>query len=70
MSILAQLASDDVPDSAYQWLCQRRRDYSANSDVWNFRHRLAVGEATHQGRTAVGELSLLAAVAHHSQDQR
>jgi len=37
MSILAQLASDDVLDSAYEWLCRRRRDYSANSDVWSFR---------------------------------
>jgi hypothetical protein len=31
--ILAQLASDDVLDSAYEWLCRRRRDYSANTDV-------------------------------------
>jgi hypothetical protein len=37
MSILAQPASDDVLDSAYDWLCRRRRDYSANSDIWNFR---------------------------------
>jgi RNA-directed DNA polymerase len=34
MTILAQLASDDVLDSAYEWLCRRRRDYSANADVW------------------------------------
>ncbi len=33
MTILAQLASDDVLDSAYEWLCQRRGDYSANADV-------------------------------------
>jgi RNA-directed DNA polymerase len=37
MPILAQLASDHVPDSAYEWLCRRRRDYSANSDVWALR---------------------------------
>jgi RNA-directed DNA polymerase len=37
MTILVQLASDDVLDSAYEWLCRRRRDYSANSDVWSFR---------------------------------
>ena len=37
MPILAQLASDDVLDSAYDWLCRRRRDYSANADVWAFR---------------------------------
>jgi RNA-directed DNA polymerase len=39
MPVLAQLASDDVLDSAFEWLCRRRRDYSANSDVWEFRRR-------------------------------
>jgi len=29
MMILEQLASDDVLDSAYEWLCRRRREYSA-----------------------------------------
>jgi hypothetical protein len=28
---------DDVLDSHYDWLCRRRRDYSANSEVWAFR---------------------------------
>jgi hypothetical protein len=37
MTILAQITSDDVLDSAYEWLCRRRRDYSANSGVWAFR---------------------------------
>jgi RNA-directed DNA polymerase len=37
MPILAQLASDHVLDSAYEWLCRRRRDYSANADVWSLR---------------------------------
>jgi hypothetical protein len=37
MTLLAQLASDDALDAAYQGLCRRRRDYSANSDVWSFR---------------------------------
>jgi hypothetical protein len=37
MPILAQLASDDVLDSAHEWLCRRRRDYSPNADVWAFR---------------------------------
>ena len=37
MPIIVQLASDDVLDSAYEWLCRRRRDYSANADVWSFR---------------------------------
>ena len=33
MPILAQITSDDVLDSAYEWLCRQRRDYSANLDV-------------------------------------
>ena len=37
LPILAQITSDDVLDSAYEWLCRRRRDYSANSDVWVLR---------------------------------
>jgi hypothetical protein len=37
MPILAQITSDDVLDMAYEWLCRRRRDYSANADVWEFR---------------------------------
>ena len=24
-------------DAAYEWLCRRRRDYSANADVWALR---------------------------------
>jgi RNA-directed DNA polymerase len=39
--ILAQLASDDVLEAAYEWLCRRRRDYSPNADVWAFRCRWA-----------------------------
>ncbi len=37
MAIIEQLASDDVLGRAYERLCRRRRDYSANSDVWAFR---------------------------------
>ena len=37
MAILAELTSDEVLDTAYGWLCKRRRDYPANTDVWSFR---------------------------------
>lgn len=37
MAIIGHLASDDVLDAAYEWLFRRRREYSANSDVWAFR---------------------------------
>lgn len=37
MTALAQIAADDVLDTAYEWLCQPRRDYSADVDLWAFR---------------------------------
>lgn len=37
MPILSQITSDDVLYTAYEWLCRRRRDHSANSDVWALR---------------------------------
>jgi hypothetical protein len=35
--LLTRLASDDVLDAAYAWLCKRRQSYPAGSDVWSFR---------------------------------
>ncbi len=37
MPIIAQLASDNMLDAAFEWLCHRRRKYSANNDIWSFR---------------------------------
>ena len=34
---LTRLASDDILDAAYTWLCNQRRDYPSDSDVWSFR---------------------------------
>lgn len=37
MTILGEITSDAALDAAYEWLCRRRRGYSANVDVWSFR---------------------------------
>jgi len=37
MDLIEQIASDRVIDLAFQWLCDRRRDYSAHDDVWRLR---------------------------------
>ncbi len=42
MAILAELTSDDVLDTAYDWLCDRRRNYPADADVWSFRQQWPV----------------------------
>jgi hypothetical protein len=58
VTILAQLTSDDVLDTAYEWLCRRRRDYSANSDVWSLRRCWQLRRAVKLVNQTLGALSL------------
>ena len=37
--LMDEAASDDVLNLAYQWLCQRRKAYPHNADVWDVRWR-------------------------------
>ena len=39
MKLMDEIASDEVLDQAYEWMCERRKEYSANSDVWDVRWR-------------------------------
>ncbi len=41
MAILADVTSDDVLATAYDWLCRRRRNYPADADVWSLRRSWA-----------------------------
>lgn len=34
--LLDAVASDNILQQAYEWLCKRRHDYSHNSDIWDF----------------------------------
>jgi RNA-directed DNA polymerase len=34
---LTALASDEVLDGAFAWVCRRRRDWPADADIWSFR---------------------------------
>lgn len=45
MLTLADLATDDVLEEAYAWLCTRRKDWSPRADVWRFRHDWSVEKA-------------------------
>jgi RNA-directed DNA polymerase len=35
--LMEEIASDEVIDEAYRWLCRRRGGYSHNNDVWTLR---------------------------------
>ena len=39
MKLIDEIASDEVLDQAYDWMCERRKGYCANSDVWDVRWR-------------------------------
>ncbi|WAN68866.1 reverse transcriptase/maturase family protein [Moorena producens JHB] len=36
-TLIEKIASDEVIDKAYQWLCQKREHYHPNADVWQVR---------------------------------
>jgi RNA-directed DNA polymerase len=36
--LTAALVSDAVLDAAFAWVCQRRRDWPADADIWSFGH--------------------------------
>ena len=41
LTLMDEIASDEVLEQAYQWLCERRKDYSHNDEVWELRYRWA-----------------------------
>ena len=54
MAILAELTSDDVLDTAYGWLCKRRRAYPADAEVWSFRRQWTEEKDRLKRRLAAG----------------
>jgi len=39
---MTEIISETIIDQAYEWLCQRRKDYSHHNDVWHLRWKWAV----------------------------
>ena len=35
--MMEAIASDAVMEEAYRWLCERRKDYAPDADVWHHR---------------------------------
>jgi len=46
--MISQIASDDVLDTAYDWLCRRRHNYPSDADVWDLRFRWREAKKTVQ----------------------
>jgi hypothetical protein len=35
--MINKIASDEIIDEAYKWLCNSRKDYQPNNDIWHLR---------------------------------
>ncbi len=60
-----EIASDEVLQQAYDWLCARRTDYAPDNDVWCLRWRWdevkpQIQAALRAGTYRLGAVSLLA----------
>ena len=53
-----EIASESVLQQAFAWLCERRRDYSPNDDVWDVRWRWEEIRPQLQARLRAGEYRL------------
>ena len=61
-SLLAEVASDEVMEAAFTWICKQRRHYPADSDVWSFRqhwprHKALIQQELRAGRYQFEPLS-------------
>ncbi len=45
-------------DTAYEWLCKRRKDYSHNDEVWDIRFRWAEFKTQLQKALLAGEYTI------------
>ena len=53
--MIQEIASDDVIPQAYDWLCERRVDYSANNDVWHVRYHWGTIKPQLQAKLLAGD---------------
>jgi len=58
MDLIEEVASDEVMDIAYTWLCQQRRKWSHNDAVWDLRRNWTAMKPALQQETLHGEVRL------------
>jgi hypothetical protein len=62
---MVEIVTDEVFDSSYAWLCERRKDWAPIAGVWTFRRRWAREKARLRTELLEGayRVSLLSRVA-------
>ncbi len=53
--LMEEIASDANIQQAFDWLCKRRWEYSADNDVWNLRRRWALVKTQLQAESVAGD---------------
>jgi hypothetical protein len=56
MDLMSEIASDEVLEQAFEWLCGRWHGYSPHQDVWDVRWRWREVKAQVPGAVAQGPL--------------
>ncbi|MDM8515627.1 reverse transcriptase domain-containing protein [Desulfobacterales bacterium HSG16] len=57
LHLIFRTASDSVLDDAFDWLCERRKNYPHNSDIWHFRMNWQYIKPELKMRLVTGEYS-------------
>ncbi len=68
--LIQKITSDSVIDTAYEWLCKRRKDYSHNDEVWDIRFRWAEFKPQLQKALLAGEYSISSQIVIHTPERR
>ena len=68
--LIQKIASDALIDTAYEWLCKRRKDYSHNDDVCDIRFRWAEFKPHLQKRLLAGEYAISSQIVINTPNRR
>ncbi len=68
--LIQKIVSDSVIDTAYDWLCKRRKDYSHNDEVWDIRFRWSELKPHLQKTLLAGEYTISSQIVIKTPDRR
>ncbi len=68
--LIQKIASDAVIDTAYEWLCKRRKDYSHNDEVWDIRFKWSEVKPHLQKALLAGEYTISSQIVIHTPERR
>ena len=68
--LIQKIASDSVINRAYYWMCERRKDFSHNDEVWDIRFRWSEFKPHLQKTLLAGEYTISSQIVIKTPDRR